>query len=510
VIIPVEGTRRAYGPVLPALVLFYIFYSCFGYIFPEPFETIYYPINKIIGKLAVLQGIYGLVLGISANFIFLFILFGAMLQVSGATQFFVQIGRLVGRRFRSGPALSAVIASCLLGTTNSGVSSNIIITGSFTIPLMKKVGYKPYQAAAIEATASTGGQIIPPVMGATAFIMSGVTGIPYIEICIAAIIPAVFYYLSAGLYTHFQAGRLQVSYIQEDVDMRELLLTAPLFLLPLISLVVIMLLGYTPVYAATWSLFLLVALSLIRKKTRPSLAQWIEGIKRGAITGAEIGVSCGLVGAIVATSSMTGLVIKLPAAIEAWSGGVLAYGLIITACVSIVLGCGVTIAATYILVAMMAAPALISMGLTTMQAHLFAFYFAVISFVTPPVALGALFASRIANSGFFITAVEAAKVALAGFIVPFFMILCPALIFEAPFTFSVMFQLISIVLIITALQVVVCNYYLTITNLLERFLFFIVAIVFLGFMITKAYALFVLGAIMFVFLTIEQKKKTAQ
>jgi TRAP transporter 4TM/12TM fusion protein len=373
---------------------------------------------------------------------------------------------------------------------------------------MKKVGYKPHQAAAIEATASTGGQIMPPVMGATAFIMSGVTGLPYIDICVAAAVPAFLYYLSAGLYTHFQAGKLNVSYIEEDVDIRELWLTAPLFLLPLISLVSLMVVGYTPVYAVTWSLFLLVALSLVRKKTRPSLKQWVDGIKKGAVTGAEIGVSCGLVGAIVATSSMTGLVIKLPAAIEAWSGGVLLYGLVITACVSIILGCGVTIAATYILVAMMAAPALMSMGLTTMQAHLFAFYFAVISFVTPPVALGALFASRIANSGFFFTAVEAAKVALAGFIVPFFIILCPALIFEAPFTFSVVLQFISVALIITVLQIVVCNYYLTTISFLQRILFFITAIIFLIFMAKKIYVWFALGAVLFIVLTIAQKRRT--
>ncbi len=507
IILCMEGTRKAYGPILPVLVLCYIFYALFGYIFPEPFQTIYYPITKIIGKLTILQGIYGIVLGISANFIFLFILFGAVLQISGATEFFVQIGRLIGRRFRSGAALSAVVTSCLLGTSNSGVSANIIITGSFTIPMMKKIGYKPYQAAAIEATASTGGQIMPPVMGATAFIMSAMTGISYIEICIAATIPALLYYLSAGLYVHFQAGKLNLSYIQEEFDKRELLLSAPLFLIPLAILIVLMVIGYTPTFAVTWSLFILLGLSLVRKKTRPSFKQWLEGITRGAVTGAEIGVVCALVGAIVATSSMTGLVIKLPAAIEAWSGGILPVALGITAGVSIILGCGVTVAATYILVAMMSAPALTHMGLTTMQAHFFVFYFAVISFVTPPVALGSLFAARIANSKFFPTAIESAKVALAGFIVPFLIVLHPALIFQAPVTASLIFYLISVLLILIALQIVVCSYYVTTTSSTERILFFLVAAVLFLFMAIKSYMLFAPGIILFALLTLGQLKK---
>lgn len=508
IILCMEGTRKAYGPILPVLVLCYIFYALFGYIFPEPFQTIYYPITKIIGKLTILQGIYGLVLGISANFIFLFILFGAVLQISGATEFFVQIGRFIGRRFRSGAALSAVVTSCLLGTSNSGVSANIIITGSFTIPMMKKIGYKPYQAAAIEATASTGGQLMPPVMGATAFIMSAMTGISYIEICIAATIPALLYYLSAGLYVHFQAGKLNLSYIQEEFDRRELLLSAPLFLIPLAILIVLMVIGYTPTFAVTWALFILLGLSLVRKKTRPSFRQWIQGITRGAITGAEIGVVCALVGAIVATSSMTGLVIKLPAAIEAWSGGILPVALGITAGVSIILGCGVTVAATYILVAMMSAPALTQMGLTVLQAHFFVFYFAVISFVTPPVALGSLFAARIANSKFFPTAIESAKVALAGFIVPFLIILQPALIFEAPVTASLIFYLIAVLLILTALQIVVCSYYITTISSTERILFFLVAAVLFLFMGIKSYMLFVSAIILFALLTLGQLKKS--
>jgi len=506
-LICLEGTRRAFGYILPALVLIYIAYAFWGHLFPEPFATIYYPFDKIIGRLAVLQGIYGMVLGISANYIFLFILFGAVLQLSGAIGFFTQIGRLVGRRLRSGPAMAAIVTSALVGTSSGSVSANIILTGSFTIPLMKKVGYKPHQAAAIEATASTGGQIMPPVMGATAFIMSGITGIAYIAICAAAAIPAILYFLSAGLYTHLQAARLGVSYLREEVDIRELLLTAPLFLVPLLVLIVLMATGYTPMFAVTWALFPLIALSLIRRKTRPSLREWVQGLTRGAITAAEIGVVCALIGAIVATTSMTGLGIKLPAAMAAWSGGILPVGLVITAVISIILGCGVTVAATYILVAIMAAPALIAMGLTVLQAHLFAFYFAVISFVTPPVALGSLFAARIADTKFFPTAVESVKVALAGFIVPFLMILCPVLILQPQPPVSAATGLISVLVILTALQIVVCNYYITGINPLERAIFLAVAAVLIVHLAMGSYVLFAVGVAVFALLTFVQLRK---
>lgn len=502
-----EGTRRAYGNILPALVLIYVIYAFLGYHFPEPFETVYYPADKIIGKLAVLQGIYGMVLGISADYIFLFIIFGAVLQISGATEFFTQVGRMVGRWFRSGPAMSCIVTSALVGTCTGSVIANIILIGSFTIPLMKRVGYKPHQAAAIEATASTGGQIMPPVMGATAFIMSGITGIPYITICAAAAIPAILYYFSAGLYTEFQARRLAIASVREEVDKRELLLTAPLFLVPLAVLLTLMIIGYSPMFAVFWSLVPLVPLSLIRKKTRPSLKVWVQSLTKGGIAGAEIGVGCALIGVIVATTTMTGLGIKLPAAIAGWSGGSLAIALIITAIVAIIMGCGITVAAVYILVAIMVVPALLEMGLTLMQAHLFAFYFGVISFVTPPVALGSLFAAQVAQAKFWPTGIEATKVASAGFIVPFFMILCPAIILQSQPMLSAVTGMISIIVILTASQVVFCNHYLAPVSQMERAVFLLIALVHLGSMMMGNYILFAIGLIVFIFLTIGQVKK---
>jgi TRAP transporter 4TM/12TM fusion protein len=507
ILLCLEGTRRSYGNVLPVLVICYIIYAFFGYLFPEPFETIYYPAAKIIGKLAVLQGVYGMVLGISADYIFLFIIFGAVLEVSGATQFFNQVGRVVGRHFRSGPAASAVTCSSLVGMCTGSVIANIILIGSFTIPLMKRAGYKPHQAAAIEATASTGGQIMPPVMGATAFIMSGITGIPYIKICAAAAIPAVFYYFSIGLYAEFQARKIGITSLREEVDKRELLITAPLFLVPMAVLITLMILNYSPMYAVFWSLAPLVLLSLVRKKTRPSLKVWVESLTKGAISGAEVGVGCALIGIIVATTTMTGLGIKLPAAIVGLGAGMLPVVLIITAIVALILGCGITVAAVYILVAIMAVPALLSMGLTMMQSHLFAFYFAVMSFVTPPVALGSLFAAQVAQAKFWPTGIEATKVASTGFIVPFFMILCPAIILEHQPMLPALTGIISIIVILTANQVVFCNHYLAPVSQWERAVFLLITLVHFGSMITGNYVLFAVGLVVFIYLTVGQVKK---
>jgi TRAP transporter 4TM/12TM fusion protein len=372
---------------------------------------------------------------------------------------------------------------------------------------MKRVGYKPHQAAAIEATASTGGQIMPPVMGATAFIMSGITGIPYITICASAAIPAVLYYFSAGLYTEFQARRIGITHVREEVNKKELLLTAPLFVVPLAVMLTLMVIGYSPMFAVFWSITPLVPLSLIRKKTRPPLKVWIKSLTRGGIAGAEIGVGCALIGVIVATTTMTGLGIKLPAAVAGWSGGSLGVTLAITAVVALILGCGITVAAVYILVAIMVVPALLNMGLTVMQAHLFAFYFGVMSFLTPPVALGSLFAAQVAEAKFWPTGIEATKVASAGFLVPFFIVLCPAIILQSQPMVSAVMGIISIIVILTASQVVFCNHYLVPVSLLERGAFLLIALVQLGALIVGNHILFAIGLILFIFLTIGQVKR---
>lgn len=320
-------------------------------------------------------------------------------------------------------------------------------------------------------------------------------------------LPAILYFLSAGLYVQFQAAKLGISPLREKVDYREMLLSAPLFLIPLLLLIVLMAIGYTPMVAVSRSLLLVIALSLIRAITRPSLTQWINGFTKGAILGAKIGILLALVGIIVATTSLTGLGIKLPAAIEGWAGGYLAAGLAITAVVALILGMGLDITPVYVLVAIMAAPVLIKLGVGVLTAHLFAFYYAVMSFVTPPVAIAAAVASPLAGAPFLKTAVESTKVAAAGFIIPILFFLCPILILQPQPLLSAVTGLLSVIVILITLQVVICGYYITTISLPERALSAAVAVMLLISLAMTSYILFAAGVGGAILLTLRQLRK---
>ncbi|MBW1804573.1 MAG: TRAP transporter fused permease subunit, partial [Deltaproteobacteria bacterium] len=322
ILVVLEGSRRGVGNVLPVFAIFLIAYFLLGRYFPGAFQTAAIPPKKIIPALSIaLTGIYGVALSVSASYIFLFVVFGTLLQTSGATGFFMELGRLAGRRIRSGPAISSVITSALMGTTTGSIGANIVTTGSFTIPLMKKAGYRPEQAGAIESAASNGGQIMPPVMGAAAFAMAAVTGFSYLKIIIAAIIPAILYFMTVGLYALLQAAKLGLRTITEEVDVKEMLLRAPLFILPVGLIVYLLVLGRPLMYCAFWAIISAMVLSLLRKQTRPSIGQWIKGFTDGAITGAGIGAATACLGLILESMTGTGLGIKLPELVETWSGG---------------------------------------------------------------------------------------------------------------------------------------------------------------------------------------------
>ncbi|MFC1938292.1 TRAP transporter fused permease subunit, partial [Chloroflexota bacterium] len=379
--------------------------------------------------------------------------------------------------------------------------------GAFTIPTMKKIGYKPVQAAAIEAAASTGGQIMPPIMGAAAFLMVGFTGIPYIKIIAAAAIPAILYFGVLALYAQLHGLKLNIPPSTEKVNYKELLLTAPLFVLPLILLIIFLAMGQTAMFAVSRGLLLLIVLGLIRKETRPSLSEAAKGCASGALMGAQIGVSTACIGIIIKVFTMTGLGIVLPNAIVGWSGGILGFTLIIGAIVAIILGMGMPTSAVYVLAAIVIAPALVRGGLDILQAHLFVLYFACLNFVTPPVAVVALIASKLAGAPFLKTAVESTKAALAGFVVPFLFILSPILILQHQDLLAALTGILSAVLILTALQIAICNYYFTGLSRLERVAFVVAAAALFIYLATEIYTLLAIGIIVFTLLTIRQVKK---
>ncbi len=511
IVLLLEGIRRAFGIALTVVISLFILYLFVGNYVPGPLHIPYFPPAQIISRIGIgslsAVGIYGTVLSLSANTIFLFVVFGGLLQVTGATTFFIQIGRVVGRRLAGGSAMTAVVTSALVGMVSGSIAANIATTGAFTIPLMKKAGYKPYQAGAIEATASTGGQIMPPVMGVAAFLMAYLTGIPYVKIMAFALIPAVLYFLSAGLYVQFQAMKMKIQPSIEPVDRREMLLSAPHFVIPLTFIIVMLLRQYSLPITMSLAIMITVALSLLRKKTRPSWKQWVRGFTRGAIVGGQVGVVCASIGILLAAIGMTGLGVKLPSLVEAISGGNLVIALLLTMIACIILGMGMPSSGAYLMVAIAAAPALIRMGVPMIQAHMFSFYFSVLSFLTPPVAVGALIAARLAGAQYMKTGLESVKVALGGFIVPFLFVWIPVLLLQPDDPLWSITGILMSVAVIVALQVVVCNYYLTSVAVWERILFVAIVLTMFLSLPSREYTLAVLAIVAFVLATIWQWRK---
>lgn len=500
-IVVIESTRQAWGMVLPVLAALFIAYSLLGYLLPPPFNVMNLGLEQIISNLGIgMRGMYGSILAISAGYIFLFVVFGSMLNTSGATGFFIEIGKVLGKRCRSGPAMSAVVASGLVGMVTGSVAANVLTIGPFTIPLMKKTGYTPEQAAAIEAAASTGGQIMPPVMGIAAFAMAVFTETPYVKICAMAAIPAVLYYLTCGMYVHLQAVKLGLSPVVEKTDVPELLKRMPLFVIPLAGLVILLARGHSADYCVFWAIVALVALSSIRRKTRPSLRQWLGGLVNGAITAAEIAVSVACIGIVMGVMVSTGLGINIAAAVEAWSGGYLIVALVFTMLVSILLGMGVPTFTSYVFVSIITGPVLIKMGLSMVMAHFFVFYYACLSFVTPPVAIGALIASRLAQANYTKSGLEACKVAFGGFIVPYVIVFYPAITLQRTDMHLVVTGAIALVAGLLAVEIAFVGQFFSRLPLLGRAGFFILGGLCLLFVMSQQYLVLLAGAIVSVFL----------
>jgi TRAP transporter 4TM/12TM fusion protein len=507
IIVVIEATRRSFGYVFPILAAVFTLYAFWGYKLSPPLDAAYFPWDSMLSRLSLFSGIYGLGISVSSNYIFLFIMFGALIQCTGAPRFFQEFSKLVGGRLRGGGAMTAVISSCAFGMLTGSATSNVATTGAFTIPLMKRIGYKPYQAGAIEAAASSGGQIMPPVLGTAAFLMADLTGIPYIRVVIAAAIPALLYYLSCGIYVQLQAIRLGIQPVKEKADFRDLLLSAPSFLIPLGTLTVFLVLRFSVQFSIFWTIIMVIVLSFFRKKDRPSLKSWFKAAANGSVTGAQIGVTCALLGLVIGPIELTGLGIKLPVQIAKLGGGNVGYILLLTMFVSLLLGCGVPSPVAYMLVAMTAAPALVRIGVDVLQAHYFVFYFACISMVTPPVAMAAFVASGLAGSNYFQTGVEASKVTIGAFIIPYLAVFAPVLLIMPQDPLTATIAIISSVFIVVLLQFVICGQYLTYLTLAERLFILIPVILFIGCIVTKSYVLFAGGVALTAIVTIQQVSK---
>jgi len=501
----------SFGPVIPCLAIGVMIYPFIGQYLPEPFYCEAQSIADTITSLsaALDGGIFSILLPVSANYVFLYILFGSLLSATGATGFFLEVGKAIGSKVRGGPGIAAVVSSAFVGSVTGSVAANIAITGSFTIPLMKKVGYPPHQAGAIEAAASTGGLIMPPVMGATAFVMAGLTGLSYLKIIKMALIPGILYFFCAFAYVFLRGEQLKLDWQAEDLDKRELLLSAPAFFGPLLVIVLLLVVGYSAAFVAFWAVVSTIILALVRKDKRPSLGKFIEGFKHGAIGGSGIAAMIGTTGLIYSTFTYSGIGIKLAAGIYHWSGGMLIPALLIIGCLGILFGMAGVGVAGYIILAIFGVSALDKMGVGLAQAHFFMMYVASFAFITPPVAPGAVIASKVAAASYMKTAVEATKVAFAGFLLPYMFVFAPVLLLMPQDPLISVLSLAAAVMGIVAFQVAFVGHYLEPCHFAERFLFILSAGWLITFLFMKNPAWFGVGATLFAVLSILQWRKRA-
>ena len=426
-----ELCRRVVGiPILIVAGVFIVYAFVGGYL-PGMFGHRGFGVTRVVEHLFyTLEGVIGTPIGVCSTFIVLFILFGAFLEKTGVGKFFIDIANAIAGHAPGGPAKVAIIASALEGTVSGSSVANTVGSGSFTIPMMKKTGYKPEFAAAVEAAASTGGQIMPPIMGAAAFLMAEMTGNPYATIAVAAILPALLYFTGIWLMVHFEAKKLGLKGIDKSELPRfwPLLLKKGYLLLPLIFLIVFMGNGFTPSRSAVFAILIAIVVSLFRKETRISPKGILEALENGAKSTIGVAAACSIAGIIVGIVTLTGLGLKLATGLLALSGGITIIALFFTMIASIILGMGVPTTANYVIMATITAPIVIRLGVPTLAAHMFVFYFGIVADITPPVALAAYAGSAIAHSNPFKTGVTATRLAITAFLIPYIFALNPSLL----------------------------------------------------------------------------------
>ena len=481
IVLVFEAARRIMGIALPLVCASFLAYALFGQYAPGVLQTRGYALDQIIGQLSFgTEGIYGTPTYVSSSYIFLFILFGAFLERAGMIQLFTDFALGLFGHTKGGPAKVAVVSSGLMGTINGSGVANVVTTGQFTIPLMKRFGYRADFAGGVEATASMGGQIMPPVMGAVAFIMAETIDVPYLEICKAATIPAMLYFFTAFVMVHLEAGRRGLVGMpkEECPDPWAAIKLRWYLILPLAVLVWLLFSGYTPLFSgmvglaltvvlifgaamtlrfgnkplqfifwiliglaasaffeygilAIMSLILVMGLVLwFLKGGRETLKMALHALAEGARHALPVGVACALVGVIIAVLTLTGAATLFAGYIIQMGKSSLFLSLVLTMLVCLVLGMGIPTIPNYIITSSLAAPALLELGVPLIVSHMFVFYFGIMADLTPPVALAAFAAAPIARESPMKIGFQAMRIAIAGFVIPFMAVYAPALMLQ--------------------------------------------------------------------------------
>jgi TRAP transporter 4TM/12TM fusion protein len=471
VVLLLEASRRHIGSALVILALAFV-----GYAFAGPWLPGFLShggvrfLSFVDQQTLTAEGVFGIPTLVSATFIFLFVLFGSVMMRGGLLKFFTDLALAVAGSTQGGAGKVAVISSGLFGTVNGSAIANAVTTGAFTIPLMRRAGYRPEFAAAVEATASMGGQLIPPVMGAAAFIMAETLGVRYWTIAVSAAIPGVLYFIAVGVMVHFEAARQGLpvlprselpafwAVLRRDVH----LLAGPAVLLYFLVE------GRSPLFAGFWALVVAVLASFVRRETRIGLRQGLAVLVDGAQNAMPVALACATVGIVVGVVSITGLGLKLASGIVGISHGSLFLALILTMIAALVLGTGLPTSATYIVTSIMAAPALVQLGVPKLVAHMFVFYFGILADLTPPTAISTYATASIAGANVWRTQWLAMMLALSGFIIPFSFAYDPALLLIDASIFRVVLRTGAALLGIVMLGAGLIGHFLAPTRRWER------------------------------------------
>lgn len=498
-----EAGRRACKN-LAVLGLIFLLYNFLGMWIPGELGHVGFSVKRVLNHMIWgSQGIFGVGIGVSATYIFLFVLFGAYLKYSGFSQFINDISLTLVGRTAGGPAKVAVLASALLGMINGSAIANVATTGTITIPMMKKTGYKKEFAAAVEAVASTGGQFAPPIMGAVGFVMAEFMGVSYTKVLLAACIPAFLYYLTLLFAVHFEAKRLGLSGLSKENIPNALVVMKKQghLIIPLVVLIGMLSFGYTPLFAAVVAIFATIGASWLRKETRMTWAVIVQATVEGARSAVAVGMSCAIIGVIIGTVSLTGLGLSFGYIILKVVGeGQLYLGGLMVMLMSIVLGMGVPGVAAYVIVSTVSVPVLIQTGAIPMAAHMFCLIYACLSNITPPVAMSSYVASGIADSDQTKTSLIAVKLGLTGFILPFFFLDNPILLLGStegvPLLITIRALITSSIGVI-ALSSGLQGYLLGKLNILERLVMIAAGLLFIETgLVTDLAALMLVGVIL--------------
>jgi TRAP transporter 4TM/12TM fusion protein len=437
IILLIEGTRRALGWAFPMVAVLVLIYARFGEIMPGPFGHKNYGTERIIDTMFMTaDGVFGMLAGISATFVFLFILFGALLREAGGGEFFINFAYGICGKFRGGPAKVAVVASSLFGMLSGSGTANVAGTGQITIPLMKRTGYPPYFAGAVEAVSSAGGLLMPPIMGSAVFVMMEITGVNYLVIIKASILMAVLYFLGLFLMVDIEAQKIGLVGLdkKEIPPLKKTLKEGWHFFIPLLVLIYFLGIERSSVTrAALWANVSIPIIAMMRKHTRMSFSKLLTGLEKGALTAAPVVAILSLGGIVVGMITLTGLGLMMSSILIELSHGSLFLLLLMTMVASIILGMGVPPVAAYIILAILVVPALIKIGVYPLAAHLFVFYFGTIAGVTPPMAPDAFVAAGIADSPMMKTALTACRLAIVIFILPYIFVYNNALLMVGDF-----------------------------------------------------------------------------